>query len=433
MQMSQFHYLPLAPGFFTILVGAMVLAVLLLEFRALRHAYLSMGVSPRTALALLCGSLIGSYFNIPIAQLAPEHVMSDQTIDFFGMQYTVPMVTNWPGTVIAVNVGGAVIPTMMSIYLLAKDDLWIKGAIGTAIVAVIIHWLANPVQGLGIAVPVFMPAITTAIVASVLSREFAAPLAYIAGGLGTLIGADLTNLDKVRGWARRWPRSAAPEHSTAFSSPASSRCCWPVSTPGRAPRRWDNPRRSHRHVTAPPWPRPYDARKLSSPETVMILGLSLPAFTLLHVIISLIGIGSGIIVLGGLLGSRRLPGWTALFLVTTVLTSVTGLLFPGPLTPGRIVAIVSLIVLAPTLIALYGFHLRGAWRWIYAGGATIALYLNVFVLVAQSFAKIPVLQPLAPTQSEPPFLATELFVLAIFILLGVLALKKFHPEQPAAA
>jgi uncharacterized membrane protein len=109
------------------------------------------------------------------------------------------VVQRWPGTVIAVNVGGAVIPTAMSLYLLTKLDLWGKGAIAIAAVAFIIHWLANPVPGLGIAVPVFVPAITTAIIALLLSRELAGPLAYIAGGLGTLIGADLTNLDKVRG------------------------------------------------------------------------------------------------------------------------------------------------------------------------------------------------------------------------------------------
>jgi uncharacterized membrane protein len=111
----------------------------------------------------------------------------------------VPVVENWPGTVIAVNVGGAVIPTVMSIYLLFTHHLWTKGLIATAVVALIIHWLANPVAGVGIAVPVFMPAVITAIVAVLLSRQEAAPLAYIGGGLGTLIGADITNLDKVAG------------------------------------------------------------------------------------------------------------------------------------------------------------------------------------------------------------------------------------------
>jgi len=166
----------------------------------------------------------------------------------------------------------------------------------------------------------------------------------------------------------------------------------------------------------------------------MILGLSLPAFTLLHVIISLIGIVSGLIVVFGMFGSHRLPGWTALFLLTTILTSLTGFLFPGTvLTPGRIFGIITLVVLAPALLALYAFRLRSITRWVYVGGAVIALYLNFFVLVAQSFAKIPVLQPLAPTQSEPPFLAAEAFVFIIFVLLGIGALAKFHPERHAAA
>ena len=165
----------------------------------------------------------------------------------------------------------------------------------------------------------------------------------------------------------------------------------------------------------------------------MLLGLSLYAFTILHVVISLIGIVSGLVVLFGMLGSHRLPGWTALFLLTTVLTSVTGLMFPGSeLTPGRIFAIISLVALAVALLALYGFGLRSAWRWIYVVGAVLALYLNVFVAVVQSFAKIPVLQPLAPTQSEPPFLTAESFVFLIFLVLGIAAVRRFHPAPRAA-
>lgn len=200
MHFSEYYYLPLAPGFFSILVGLfIILLVLILVFRALRHAYLSLGVSSTTAMLLLFASLIGSYFNIPIAELSGERVVSDRVIEFFGMQYNVPVVENWSGTVIAVNVGGAVIPTLMSLYLLGKRGLWLNGAIATAVVALVLHWLANPVPGIGIAVPIFLPAVVTAIVALLLSRENAAPLAYIAGSLGTLIGADLTNLDKVRG------------------------------------------------------------------------------------------------------------------------------------------------------------------------------------------------------------------------------------------
>jgi uncharacterized membrane protein len=157
------------------------------------------GISSNAAIFLLLATLIGSFFNIPIAELPPEHVMSDQVVDFFGVRYAVPVVSDWDGTVVAVNVGGAVIPTLVSIYLLVKRELWVKGLVATAIVALVIHWMAYPVSGLGIAVPVFMPVVVTAIVAMLLSREDAAPLAYIAGSLGTLIGADLTNLDKVRG------------------------------------------------------------------------------------------------------------------------------------------------------------------------------------------------------------------------------------------
>ena len=125
--------------------------------------------------------------------------MSDQVVEFFGMRYAVPVVSNWGGTVVAVNVGGAVIPTLMSAYLLIKRELWLKGLVATAIVALVIHSMADPVPGLGIAVPIFMPVLVTAVVAVILSREDSAPLAYIGGSLGTLIGADLTDLDKVRG------------------------------------------------------------------------------------------------------------------------------------------------------------------------------------------------------------------------------------------
>jgi uncharacterized membrane protein len=199
MHVSPFHYLPLSPGFFSILIGIFLIVFVFLVLGALRQAYLSLGVSSSTAMWLLFASLIGSYFNIPVANLPDEQVRSNQVIEFFGMQYTVPVVAEWPGTVIAVNVGGAVIPALMSLYLLLSRGLWLNGAIATAAVALILHWLANPVPGIGIAVPVFLPALATAVVALVLSRQNAAPLAYIAGSMGTLIGADLTNLNKVRG------------------------------------------------------------------------------------------------------------------------------------------------------------------------------------------------------------------------------------------
>ena len=135
----------------------------------------------------------------------------------------------------------------------------------------------------------------------------------------------------------------------------------------------------------------------------MIAGLSIENFTILHVAISLIGIVSGLIVLFGMLRARRLPGWTALFLATTVLTSVTGFMFPiNGLTPAIVVGVISIVILAIALMALYVKHLSGAWRWIYVTTALAALYFNVFVLIVQSFQKVPALQKLAPTQSEPP-------------------------------
>jgi uncharacterized membrane protein len=198
MPTSELQYLPLTPGYFAILVG-IYLIVLVLLVSTLRYAYLSLGVRSSTALLLLFGSLVGSYFNITVAHLPPEQVVSGEVRNYFGMYWVVPQVRNWPGTAIAVNVGGAVIPTLMSLYLLFTRHLWLKGSIATAIVALVLHWLAQPVPGVGIAVPIFLPALVTAIVALVLAGEHAAPLAYISGSMGTLIGADLTNLYQVRG------------------------------------------------------------------------------------------------------------------------------------------------------------------------------------------------------------------------------------------
>ncbi|MGA2214930.1 MAG: hypothetical protein ABSH31_16770 [Bryobacteraceae bacterium] len=159
----------------------------------------------------------------------------------------------------------------------------------------------------------------------------------------------------------------------------------------------------------------------------MTLGLSLEAFTILHVAISLIGILSGFVVVFGLVGGKRLDGWTALFLTTTVLTSVTGFMFPfEKVTPGIKLGIISVVVLAIAIAARYAFHLSGAWRTIYAVGATLALYLNVFVLVVQSFEKVPALHALAPTGSEPAFWAAQLVVLAAFLVLGTSATIKFR-------
>jgi hypothetical protein len=152
-------------------------------------------------------------------------------------------------------------------------------------------------------------------------------------------------------------------------------------------------------------------------------------FTEVHVLISLIGIISGLVVMFGLLAAKRLNRWTALFLLSTLATSVTGFFFPfHGFTPAIGVGIVSVVVLAIALFARYGRHLAGAWRWIYVVTAMLAQYLNVFVLVVQLFQKVPALKALAPTQSEPPFAITQLVVLAIFVLLTVLAVIKFRVE-----
>ena len=125
--------------------------------RLLRYAYLRIGLDSRVAMLVLLGSLLGSYINIPVAQLPEAPIASDEVIDFFGMRYIVPGVTGWSGTIIAVNVGGAVIPTLLSIYLLARNQIWLLGGVGTVIVAVVVHRLAYMVPGVGIAVPVVAP------------------------------------------------------------------------------------------------------------------------------------------------------------------------------------------------------------------------------------------------------------------------------------
>src|SRR6516164_2229147 len=162
-------------------------------------------------------------------------------------------------------------------------------------------------------------------------------------------------------------------------------------------------------------------------ETSMILGMSVGAFTILHVIITLVAIGSGLIVVGGMFASNRLPLTTALFLFTTALTSVSGFLFPiHCFTPALGVGIVACVVLAVALLALYKERLVGPWRWIYVITAVVSLYLNVFVLVVQSFVKVAALNALAPTQTEPPFAITQAVVLAIFILITLIAVIKFR-------
>jgi hypothetical protein len=162
----------------------------------------------------------------------------------------------------------------------------------------------------------------------------------------------------------------------------------------------------------------------------MIIGMSVATFTLLHVIISLIGIATGLVVAAGLWKGKRLDSWAGVFLLTTVLTSVTGFMFPGTgFDPARVVGVISLVVLAIAILALYAYNLAGAWRWIYVVTALIALYLNCFVAVVQSFQKIPALHALAPKGSEPPFVAAQATLMLAFIIVGVVTLR----GRPATA
>lgn len=153
----------------------------------------------------------------------------------------------------------------------------------------------------------------------------------------------------------------------------------------------------------------------------------LKIYTLIHVVISLLGILSGFVVIAGMINADPMDSWTKFFLWTTVLTSVTGFFFPfRGLTPALAFGIISLIVLAVAIYALHWAHLAGGWRLAYVIGAIFAQYLNVFVLVVQSFQKIPALKKLAPTQKEPPFAVAQLIVLIAFIALGIMAARNFH-------
>jgi len=161
----------------------------------------------------------------------------------------------------------------------------------------------------------------------------------------------------------------------------------------------------------------------------MVFGMTLATYTLVHVVISLVGIASGLVVLFGLLGGKRLAGWTGLFLATTAVTSLTGFGFPVEhFLPSHGVGILSLVVLAVAIVALYARHLAGPWRRIYVIGAVVALYLNVFVAVVQSFEKVPALRALARTQSEPPFAIAQLVVLVLFVVAGIAAARRFRNE-----
>lgn len=192
-------YFPIALPFLLILSVISVFLFVLIEIGILKYAYERIGINRRYIFLLLFLSLLGSYINIPLFRLPPEYVQSGKIIDFFGMEYVVPMVKHWPGTVIAVNVGGAVIPVCLSLYLILKNRLLVRSLVAVGIVTLIVHHLAYPVPGVGIAEPLFIPPLAATVTALLLSWRNAPALAYIAGSLGTLIGADLLNLGRIQG------------------------------------------------------------------------------------------------------------------------------------------------------------------------------------------------------------------------------------------
>jgi len=191
-------YFPIGWMFLLLFWFLLALLVGLIQIGILEYVFESMGVGRRYMVALLLLCLLGSYVNIPLVHLPGKHVRAGEIIDFYGVQYVVPVLVNSEGTTLAVNLGGAVIPFLLSVYLIFKHRLFLESLLAVGLVTVAVHWMARPVPGVGIAVPIFIPPVVTAIVALVLSRSNPAPLAYIAGSLGTLIGADLLNLNQVR-------------------------------------------------------------------------------------------------------------------------------------------------------------------------------------------------------------------------------------------
>lgn len=198
MQSSYLQFLPLAPIFYFGLVFILILVFAFVQVGVLSYAYEKVGVHRYYVFSLLLVSLLGSYVNIPVAEVPAKQIVSGQLIEFFGMQYVVPVVQDWPRTVIAVNVGGAVVPVLLSLYLIVRNRLGVNALLAVVFVAAVVHRLAQPVRGLGVAVPTLLPPLAAALTAWVLGRRSAPALAYVAGSLGTLIGADLMNLDVIQ-------------------------------------------------------------------------------------------------------------------------------------------------------------------------------------------------------------------------------------------
>ena len=197
--MRGFYFLPLTVFFILAFFFFLVLLFFFIQIGLISYAYERMGISANLILPLLFLSLLGSAINIPVTQVSSGPAISRQVVDFFGIRYVIPSIEYPERTVIAVNVGGAVVPTLISLYLLFSTGLFWRSLLGVAIVAAIVHRLARPVPGVGIAIPLFVPPLVAAATGLLLAPDHAPALAYIAGTMGCLIGADLLNLHRLPG------------------------------------------------------------------------------------------------------------------------------------------------------------------------------------------------------------------------------------------
>ena len=215
--MRHLHYFPLSASLAALYVGVLVALFILLWIGVLRRVYSALGLPPGAVVLILFASLLGSYVNLPLVRLPEQRVVTREVVEIMGVPFLAPVAVNWPGTVLAINVGGALIPILLSVYLLVRYRLYGPALFAVAIVAFFVHQMATPVPGVGIAVPEIAPPLLAAFAALVLSRRFAAPLAYIGGSIGVLIGADILNLGSLQTLGAPELRSGAPGPSTACS------------------------------------------------------------------------------------------------------------------------------------------------------------------------------------------------------------------------
>jgi len=195
---SHLHYVPLSGGIAALFFAILVALAILIQIGLLNRLSSALGLDPSVVVFILFASLLGSYINLPLVRLPEERVVSREVVEIMGVPFLAPVAVDWPGTILAINVGGAVIPIALSVYLLMRYRLWGTGLIAIAVVAFFVHQMATPVPGVGIAVPTFVPPLLAAAAALLLSRRYAGPLAYIGGCIGVLVGADLLNLGALQ-------------------------------------------------------------------------------------------------------------------------------------------------------------------------------------------------------------------------------------------